>query len=81
MNEEFLQKVLSDIEEKALRDVESGNDKGHSALVEDVKSFYQDVCSLQFHDLLNTDYAAPKMALMEKLEMIKSNLMEGKYDN
>lgn len=56
-------------------------DKGHTTLVNDLKSIAADAENFEFHDFKNTSYAAPKMTLVAKLEEIIKNTKEGFYDN
>lgn len=56
-------------------------DTGHEALQLDIAVLLNDVKQFQFHDFKNTKYAAPKMALVSRLNELISNVKNGKYDN
>ncbi len=57
------------------------NDKGHEALLADLRAIIADAEAREFHDFNNTKYAAPKMALAAALLELRQNVMSGKYDN
>lgn len=75
----FLGDTLAEEEKKARENLQS--DKGHVALVNDLSEIFNEACECQFHDMLNTNYAAPKLTLVYKLNDIINNTREGKYDN
>jgi hypothetical protein len=61
--------------------IEDRDDGGHIALFEDISELLEEVKEYQFHDFGNSRYPAPKMALVEKLEEIRNNVIQGLYDN
>lgn len=56
-------------------------DKGHNNLVQDLKELLAEAEDYQFHDFKNSEHAAPKIALVGRLDAIKDNVIEGRYDN
>lgn len=56
-------------------------DKGHNNLIIDLKELLAEAEDYQFHDFKNSNHATPKIALMGRLEALKDNLQEGRYDN
>ena len=59
----------------------SKNDIGHLKLLDDITSLLKDASDYQYHDFKNSLYAAPKLALVQKLDWLLKNTKEGKYDN
>lgn len=57
------------------------NDKGHEELIRDIEYLLDEAKAFTFHDFKNEVYAFPKKTLVERLEMIKENVISGKYDN
>lgn len=57
------------------------NDKGHDLLVKDLNDLLEKARSFEFHDFKNEKYPAPKMALVEKLDIIRKKVIDGAYDN
>lgn len=56
-------------------------DTGDNALLSDITALYKEALAGQFHDFRNTDYPAPKMELVRKLNNLITNTKNGKYDN
>ncbi len=56
-------------------------DEGHNKLIDDLGVVWQEAQSFQFHDFRNSNYATPKVKLVEKLQAIIDGAKEGKYDN
>lgn len=57
-----------------------GLEKGQQVLVTDLKEFLVEAEAGEFGDFSNKKYAAPKMALAEKLHELNQNVKSGKYD-
>ena len=57
------------------------NDKGHDALVEDLKDLLKKAEDFQYHDFKNTEHPTPKMALQSQLMTMAREVVDGKYDN
>lgn len=56
-------------------------DKGQQALEMDIKTLLSEVIDGDYHDFASDAHATPKMALVSRLEEIKSDCINGKYDN
>lgn len=56
-------------------------DKGHIKLIYALRTLLSKAEEFQFHDFKNTDYAAPKMALVEALGALLKRVTEGDFDN
>ena len=56
-------------------------DRGHDLLIQDLKELLSEAEDYQFHDFKNSEHAAPKVALVGRLEAIKENTIDGLYDN
>jgi len=56
-------------------------DNGHDNLIQDIKDLLSEAKDYEFHDFKNTNHAMPKIALMGKLNAMRDNLEEGRYDN
>jgi hypothetical protein len=56
-------------------------DKGHQALIADLKKLLREAEDYHFHDFKNKRYATPKVAITRRLEDIRINTINGKYDN
>lgn len=56
-------------------------DKGHIALKNDIHQLLSEVIEGDYHDFASDAHATPKMALVSRLEEIKSDCINGKYDN
>lgn len=79
MSNEALDQILKDTEEKAK--AELNTNPGHNALLADIEALLAEAQVCEFHDFLNTKYAAPKVELERRARQITVNTMEGKYDN
>lgn len=55
-------------------------EKGHTALIDDLTNLLAEAKEYQFHDFRNTKYAAPKMELAAQLLTLRENVINGKYD-
>lgn len=55
-------------------------EKGHTLLIDDLRSLLQEAEAGEFGDFTNVKYPAPKMALAEKLNELRNNVINGKYD-
>lgn len=78
---DFLENELKRVEAEAKRKVAAGEDGGHNLLIQDLEQILAEAKALQFHDFLNTAYAAPKVQLERFLEQMRQATMNGKYDN
>lgn len=56
-------------------------DAGHEEMINDLEEVLQEAKDFAFHDFKNSDYAAPKVMFVEKLKMIATKAIDGKYDN
>lgn len=56
-------------------------DRGHLNLLNDLNELMVEARGYQFHDFKNTDYAAPKTALYERLKELAISVHAGRYDN
>lgn len=56
-------------------------DEGHLNLINDLSELLQEAMAGEFHDFANKKYPAPKMALNEKLHIIRMGVVNGRYDN
>lgn len=54
---------------------------GHENLIKDLKWLLAEAESGAFGDFTNEKYPLPKRALVEALEVMKVNVINGKYDN
>lgn len=55
-------------------------ENGTKILIEDLKELLVEAEAGEFGDFTNEKYAAPKMALAEKLNNLRENVIKGKYD-
>ena len=55
-------------------------DEGSKELVADLKALLAEAEAGEFGDFTNDKYAAPKLALANKLGELKVKVMEGEYD-
>ena len=55
-------------------------EQGQWILANDLKELLAEVEKGEFGDFSNDKYAAPKMELVKKLEELKQNTLNGKYD-
>lgn len=56
-------------------------DHGHKHLIEDLRQLLAEAEAKEFHDFENTKYPMPKRKLMECLQVIMDNVVQGAYDN
>ncbi len=56
-------------------------DQGHLNLLADIQDLLTEAYLGEFHDFANNKYAAPKMALADKLHKLRMGVIEGRYDN
>lgn len=75
------EKYLNDLRNYVLGLVPEEKNDGHNKLMQDLTDLWKDAFEYQYHDFKNTKYAAPKMALKNRLEQIISLAVNGKYDN
>ena len=76
-----MEKINEDIVKEAEETLNSGNDKGHDELMDDVKLLLNEALSFEFHDFLNEAYDSPKQELVKFLTRMIEKTKEGKYDN
>lgn len=55
-------------------------EKGSKILVNDLKELLKEAESGEFGDFTNSKYETPKIALVKKLESLRENVIDGKYD-
>lgn len=55
-------------------------EEGSKKIIEDLKELLAEAEAGEFGDFTNEKYAAPKMALAEKLHTLRENVINGKYD-
>lgn len=55
-------------------------DEGSKKLVEDLREVLDEAWAGEFGDFTNDKYPAPKIALVEKFEALKQNVINGNYD-
>lgn len=53
---------------------------GSMRLFLDLEALMQEAAAGEFGDFTNNKYAAPKMVLAQKLEDMRQNVINGKYD-
>lgn len=58
-----------------------GPPTGHEKLVKDLRALLTDAENAEFHDFKNSRYAAPKVALAQRLLTLRQNVIGGEYDN
>lgn len=56
-------------------------DKGHENLIQHLELLLKEAKGFHFHDFKNSNYAAPKSTLREKLLQMVDNISAGIYDN
>jgi len=76
-----MKKMLDDQEQLSREKVKAGTDVGHNALIEDIRDLLIEAEKGEFHDFINDKYPAPKNALAGRLQAIRENVINGKYDN
>lgn len=54
---------------------------GHQKLIVDLKQLLNEAEDKAFHDFENTQYAMPKVVLVNKFEHLISKVKQGEYDN
>lgn len=57
------------------------NDRGHRRLVADITELLREAEAGEFHDFRNEKYAAPKLALHQRLHELDQKMQAGEYDN
>jgi len=55
-------------------------EKGQQVLIEDLKELLSEAEAGEYGDFTNSKYDAPKMALANKFEELRNNVIDGKYD-
>ena len=55
-------------------------EKGQEILVLDLEDLLAEARAGEFGDFSNNNYPAPKMALVKKLDELRINVTNGKYD-
>lgn len=55
-------------------------DQGHQNLVYDLRALYLDAENQHFHDS-DSDFAMPKIYLVNRLQALIDNVKSGRYDN
>lgn len=76
----MLEGIVENAEKDAKEAVDAGTDEAHNALVHDLEGLLMEAQDGKFHDFHPNGYPAPKVTLMQKLDIIKNAVMEGKYD-
>lgn len=56
-------------------------DIGHDALVHDLEELLADAKRFEFHDFKNSTFAAPKVALAQRFNYLREQVVRGRYDN
>lgn len=56
-------------------------ERGHQNLIEDLEILLVEARNFEFHDFKNEKYATPKVELAGRLETLRANVINGKYDN
>ncbi|MGH2613128.1 MAG: hypothetical protein ACRDFB_08810 [Rhabdochlamydiaceae bacterium] len=56
-------------------------DLGHEKLINDLEYLVHEAHNFQFHDFKNSKYDLPKVALVDELHNLISNVKNGEYDN
>jgi hypothetical protein len=74
---EYLQKIVADIEKNPPAD----KNKGHEAIMQDLSELLYEAYHYEFNDFRNKKYATPKAELRKKLFELADNTIKGKYDN
>jgi len=54
--------------------------QGHESLILDIKILLKEAEDYEFDDFRNEKYAVPKIALGNRLEGLRQNVIDGKYD-
>lgn len=73
--------MVDNVEKEADKAVAEGTDEPHNALVHDLEGLLMEAKDGKFHDFHSKGYPAPKMTLVQKLDLIRGDVLEGKYDN
>lgn len=76
-----MDEYLKNLTKNAEIGAESLQDKGHLKLVADVHNLLQRIIRGEHHDFHRNGLPAPKMALLEAFNELKTGLMDGDYDN
>lgn len=76
-----INKQLEDMVKGLEASAEALDDKGHLALVADVKDLLARVLQGKYHDFHANGADLPKNQLAHDLDAIKNNMMQGLYDN
>lgn len=74
---EYLKKIVEDIEKNPPRD----KNKGHEALMQDLSELLYEIYNYEFDDFRSKKYVMPKIQLKLKLKEIVQNVVNGKYDD
>jgi hypothetical protein len=53
---------------------------GHEKLLHDIEALLDDSKAKHFHDF-ESDFATPKVVLVQRLEALMENAKNGRYDN
>jgi len=56
------------------------NEQGHDNLVNDVEALNEDVSRHFFHDF-RSEFATPKIMLVQRLQKLIDNVKDGRYDD
>ena len=56
-------------------------ERGHQNLIEDLEILLVEARNFEFHDFKYEKYATPKVELAGRLETLRANVINGKYDN
>lgn len=55
-------------------------ENGQKVLVKDLENLLEEAKTGEFGDFTNKKYPAPKIALAEKFNQLRENVINGKYD-
>lgn len=80
MNTSPIWSVLKELADRIEREFVP-QDKGYYQLLVDLVALLQEAVVYEFHDFRNTQYAAPKMELVNKLNALIEKTKNGDYDN
>jgi len=56
-------------------------DAPHEKLVTELRSLLKEAENFNFHDFKGKEYPAPKMALSNRVRVLRRDILQGVYDN
>lgn len=74
-------KFFEDMLKKCEEDAESLSDEGHLRLMSDLRAVVNQAELGKYHDFHRNGYDAPKIALVNILSELITNVKNGNYDN